>query len=435
MVQVLEETVNRCGPKFHSEVGKFRFLNELIKIVSPKYLGNRVSPRLKERTIELLYRWSMELKKEPKVFEAYQMLKKQGIVILDPVHVIKADRKMELKERKVSEIEAVHNNANVLSDMLATYRPDTTSAEEKELMKELYESCKRLRPQIFQLVSELDPKDESISDLLVANDKLTAVIQAYLQATEQPALLEIGDSHASTPPMAVKPMSSSSLLDEQLLALGLEDTPPSASRSLPNPMASSQDLADLFSCSQPTAIPPCLLSKFSMPQQPSAVVSHRSGLEELDDLAHSQLLQSLPSSSAPRTFPNSTPQKVPLNQLQRNSSTPPLGSSPPQSASPLDGLFVPLETIQPGALPPRTLYSQSGLTAVVHIGKETPRHDISVLVLSVVNKSLEPVVGFSFHAAVPKVILACFGGGTLSVIKHVYVAAYPHSTILSWFSQ
>lgn len=28
--------VNHCGGKFHSEVAKFRFLNELIKVLSPK---------------------------------------------------------------------------------------------------------------------------------------------------------------------------------------------------------------------------------------------------------------------------------------------------------------------------------------------------------------------------------------------------------------
>lgn len=27
-----------CGKRFHSEVGKFRFLNELIKVVSPKVI-------------------------------------------------------------------------------------------------------------------------------------------------------------------------------------------------------------------------------------------------------------------------------------------------------------------------------------------------------------------------------------------------------------
>ena len=34
--QVLEVCVNHCGEKFHNEVAKFRFLNELIKVLSPK---------------------------------------------------------------------------------------------------------------------------------------------------------------------------------------------------------------------------------------------------------------------------------------------------------------------------------------------------------------------------------------------------------------
>lgn len=37
--QVLETCMKTCGKRFHSEVGKFRFLNELIKVVSPKVLG------------------------------------------------------------------------------------------------------------------------------------------------------------------------------------------------------------------------------------------------------------------------------------------------------------------------------------------------------------------------------------------------------------
>ena len=36
MFQVLEACMKNCGKRFHSEVGKFRFLNELIKVVSPK---------------------------------------------------------------------------------------------------------------------------------------------------------------------------------------------------------------------------------------------------------------------------------------------------------------------------------------------------------------------------------------------------------------
>ena len=34
---VLEACVKSCGPLFHSEVGKFKFLNEMIKLVSPRW--------------------------------------------------------------------------------------------------------------------------------------------------------------------------------------------------------------------------------------------------------------------------------------------------------------------------------------------------------------------------------------------------------------
>ena len=38
--KVLEACMKNCGRRFHSEVGKFKFLNELIKVVSPK-VSNR----------------------------------------------------------------------------------------------------------------------------------------------------------------------------------------------------------------------------------------------------------------------------------------------------------------------------------------------------------------------------------------------------------
>uniref|UniRef100_A0A8D0FT26 Golgi associated, gamma adaptin ear containing, ARF binding protein 2 n=1 Tax=Strix occidentalis caurina TaxID=311401 RepID=A0A8D0FT26_STROC len=36
---VLETCVNNCGERFHNEIAKFRFLNELIKVLSPKVGG------------------------------------------------------------------------------------------------------------------------------------------------------------------------------------------------------------------------------------------------------------------------------------------------------------------------------------------------------------------------------------------------------------
>lgn len=36
--QVLEACMNHCGKRFHSEAAKFRFLNELIKVLTPKVM-------------------------------------------------------------------------------------------------------------------------------------------------------------------------------------------------------------------------------------------------------------------------------------------------------------------------------------------------------------------------------------------------------------
>lgn len=109
-LQVLEACMKNCGRRFHNEVGKFRFLNELIKVVSPKvspvkfpqvgvrflglevfgghskpcmghlfqYLGDKVSEGVKTKVIEMLYSWTVSLPDEAKVVEAYQMLKSQG---------------------------------------------------------------------------------------------------------------------------------------------------------------------------------------------------------------------------------------------------------------------------------------------------------------------------------------------------------------------
>lgn len=39
LFQTLEACVKNCGRRFHAEIGKFRFLNEIIKVVSPKVRG------------------------------------------------------------------------------------------------------------------------------------------------------------------------------------------------------------------------------------------------------------------------------------------------------------------------------------------------------------------------------------------------------------
>nr|XP_042911208.1 ADP-ribosylation factor-binding protein GGA1 [Parasteatoda tepidariorum] len=457
-LSVLQESVRKCGTHYRAEIGKFRFLNEMIKVVSPKYLGNRASSKVKRKIVEIMYLWSLELKNESKISEAYQMLKKQGVVIEDPVYLLdnytpsvipppprsansifedeekaqqlqrllrsknaedlqaanrliksmvkEADHRMEVMAKRSTELETVHNNASVLSDMLDHYRPGETSDEEKDLMKELFESCERLRPKLFRLAGELDEKDEGLGDILKANDELTVVINNYKKlmclSTEngkpdkkEASLLDLGtQSQCSS---AVPPANS--LLDDQLLALGLMDDDKvdvltsnnslSGSSNTSSSVAYKSSLADLdtiFSSSLEAGEPNVSLqpvirntnnsitssvSPITVPSSQDSIPGSK-GLEELEEISKSLLKKSMPS-SVKYDFPSSTPQKVPLSQLMQQQKAQPkndipistldksnfLSSSPltadkvSPSCSPshilsLKDIFVPLETIQPG---------------------------------------------------------------------------------------
>lgn len=105
-LQVLEACMKNCGRRFHNEVGKYRFLNELIKVVSPmvsclqidfylkrmksaltvrfsslpgfQYMGDSAPEKVKMKIVEMLYSWTVAFPNEVKISEAYQTLKRQG---------------------------------------------------------------------------------------------------------------------------------------------------------------------------------------------------------------------------------------------------------------------------------------------------------------------------------------------------------------------
>uniref|UniRef100_UPI00358F7CFB ADP-ribosylation factor-binding protein GGA1-like n=1 Tax=Myxine glutinosa TaxID=7769 RepID=UPI00358F7CFB len=81
---VLEACMRNCGARFHTEVGKYRFLNELIKVLSPKYLGARSTAKVKNKIVELMYSWTVGISNETKIQDAYKMLKRQGVIQQDP---------------------------------------------------------------------------------------------------------------------------------------------------------------------------------------------------------------------------------------------------------------------------------------------------------------------------------------------------------------
>ncbi|KAK7002628.1 ADP-ribosylation factor-binding protein GGA3 [Biomphalaria glabrata] len=282
----LEACVKNCGRYFHQEIGKFRFLNEIIKVVSPKYLGNRTSEQVKKKCIEILYSWYKGLTHEPKIAEAYRMLKAQGIVKEDPSYMdktfdpfpppkprkadfeddekaktlekllrsknpedlqaanrliksmVKEDmEKTEKRSRRINELESVRNQVKLLTEMISQYSSASSSKEELEMMKELYDNLEKQRPNLFRLASDTDENDnDGINDILKANDSVTRVMTLYKETFEgeKPAgdytvgakdscLLDLGldGSHKTINPTSAT--SNAGLLENDFKSLGLTD--------------------------------------------------------------------------------------------------------------------------------------------------------------------------------------------------------------------
>ncbi|XP_043570470.1 ADP-ribosylation factor-binding protein GGA3 [Chiloscyllium plagiosum] len=230
--------MKNCGQRFHNEVGKFRFLNELIKVVSPKYLGDRVSEKVKTKVIELLYSWTVALPEEIKIKDAYQMLKKQGVLQHDPqipvdktlilspptrpknavfednekskllARLLKSKNPVDLQEankliknmvkedearmqkitKRLNTLEEVNNNVRLLNEMLAHYNKEESTEGDKELMTELYERCEKMRRTLFKLASETEDNDNSLGEILQASDDLSRAINSYKKVVQGQAV-------------------------------------------------------------------------------------------------------------------------------------------------------------------------------------------------------------------------------------------------------
>uniref|UniRef100_A0A8C3AV48 Golgi associated, gamma adaptin ear containing, ARF binding protein 1 n=1 Tax=Cyclopterus lumpus TaxID=8103 RepID=A0A8C3AV48_CYCLU len=222
--------MKNCGKRFHSEVGKFRFLNELIKVVSPKYLGSRSPEPVKKKVLELIFSWTLGLPDEAKISDAYQMLKKQGIIKQDPElppdqllnlppprpknaifedeekskmlsrllnsshpedlkaanklikEMVQEDQKRAEKvSKRVNAIQEVKESVALLTQLLQDYDDTADNQSNAELLQDLYQRCEKMRPTLFRLASDTEDNDEALAEILQANDSLTQVINQYKQ--------------------------------------------------------------------------------------------------------------------------------------------------------------------------------------------------------------------------------------------------------------
>ncbi|XP_047405965.1 ADP-ribosylation factor-binding protein GGA1 isoform X2 [Sciurus carolinensis] len=491
-----------CGKRFHDEVGKFRFLNELIKVVSPKYLGSRTSEKVKNKILELLYSWTVGLPEEVKIAEAYQMLKKQGIVKSDPKlpedaifphppprpknvifedeekskmlarllksshpedlraanklikEMVQEDQKrMEKISKRVNAIEEVNNNVKLLTEMVTSHsQGDTASSSSEDLMKELYQRCERMRPTLFRLASDTEDNDEALAEILQANDSLTQVINLYKQlvrgeevnghAASGPipgstsALLDLSGLDlppvgTTYPAMPTHPgdqtspeqlSASVSLLDDELMSLGLSDPTPPSGPSLDGAGWNSFQSSD---GAEPPAPAPAQVPSTDIRPPPQVPPPTSSGLDDLDLLGKTLLQQSLPPEAQQVRWEKQQPApRLTLRDLQNKSScgspspsatnllhaVSPEPPGPPQPPAPtelsLANITVPLESIKPSSILPVTVYDQHGFRVLFHFARDPlpGRADVLVVVVSMLSTAPQPIRNIIFQSAVPKVM-------------------------------
>ncbi|XP_008829643.1 ADP-ribosylation factor-binding protein GGA3 isoform X2 [Nannospalax galili] len=81
--------------------------------------------------------------------------------------------------KRLHTLEEVNNNVKLLHEMLLHYSQECSSEADKELMKELFDRCENKRRTLFKLASETEDNDNSLGDILQASDNLSRVINSY----------------------------------------------------------------------------------------------------------------------------------------------------------------------------------------------------------------------------------------------------------------
>ncbi|XP_061778804.2 ADP-ribosylation factor-binding protein GGA2-like [Nerophis lumbriciformis] len=462
---VLEACMSNCGKRFHGEAAKFRFLNELIKVLTPKYFGSWTSQKVKDRLTEVLYGWTLWLKEETKIQEAYSMLKKQGFIKKDPERpetvimapppqrstdsvfdqgekatmlarllksghpedletansLIKSTMKEEQeKAEKVSKresiLKAVESSTKQLREMLDQHAVTGSSLQPSDDLKVLYDSCERLRPKLFRLASDTVDDDDALTQILSANDDLTLVVSAYKEQLGKGQCN--GRSKSEEAATNKTPTSPREIKSYHLIDLSAFDSP-QTDRKADSPSLSESSSPVFFAHLESTCNS---VTEQSAPESELLLLSPKSYFDDLvqlnggvDGESTEQSVESGPSLIA-RGCGGSSCSSNGTDIRSHNLTFTSLGSSsshcqPPghseESICPqnvLENVLVPMESIKSSQLEPITIYDQGGVHVSLHFARDSPRGhpSVAVVVLSTVNTSSLEVKDFLFQAAVPK---------------------------------
>uniref|UniRef100_A0A3P9LWT0 Golgi-associated, gamma adaptin ear containing, ARF binding protein 1 n=1 Tax=Oryzias latipes TaxID=8090 RepID=A0A3P9LWT0_ORYLA len=453
--------MKNCGKRFHSEVGKFRFLNELIKVVSPKYLGSRSPEPVKKKVLELIYSWTLALPDEAKISDAYQMLKKQGIIKQDPElppdkllklppprpknavfedeekskmlsrllnsshpedlkaanklikEMVQEDqRRAEKVSKRVNAIQEVKESVALLTQLLQDYDSSTASQSNNELIQDLYQRCEKMRPTLFRLASDTEDNDEALAEILQANDSLTHVINLYKQQVKGEIVNGNNTLNAQKPTgtalldlsgLDTSPQSPPSFPEFPTPTDGLSAPSQEMGISLLDDELMSLGLSDGTHASNPPSQP-----------EDSTLFSFQSSESTEPDLpaAPSLLLSPDPPCLSQPHSSGSTPGNSALDELDL------LGKTLLQQSLPPEGLQVkwyqtpeylllnPKSKLNHliSSLLPVTVFDGNSLRVLFHFARDSPpsRPDVLVVIISMLSSAPIPVTNINFQTTAPK---------------------------------
>uniref|UniRef100_A0A8C1XAM7 Golgi associated, gamma adaptin ear containing, ARF binding protein 3b n=1 Tax=Cyprinus carpio TaxID=7962 RepID=A0A8C1XAM7_CYPCA len=397
------------------------------------YMGDSVSDKVKNKIIEMLYSWTVVFPNEAKIADAYQTLKRQGLVKSDPeltvdkslipspptrpknpvfdnedmgkllAELLRSKNPEDLQEanrliknmvkedearvqkiaKRNNTLEEVNNNVKLLSEMLSHYDRDRSSDADRELIKELYERCDKLRRTAFKLATEAEDNDSSLGDILKANDDLSRVISSYKRIVEGQA--DDGEGEDLRQAASEGCETTGTLID--LAGLDEPSSPPTVAP--PPPLPPQVPSANPTASPIPVLPPPPRRLAGGHGSQTSSP-SHKppeqqTSLSLLDD----ELL------SLGLNDPPSVPNRLKLDELSGQWTSLQLLSCKHSE------VFL---LVSSGKVLPVTVYDKDGVRVLMHFAMDCPpgRPDVLVMVVSLLNTAPLPVRNIVLQAAVPK---------------------------------
>ncbi|KAM8842007.1 ADP-ribosylation factor-binding protein GGA2-like isoform 2-T2 [Synchiropus picturatus] len=427
-LNVLQACMDNCGTRFQSEATSFPFFNELVKIIETQDVP-AVPQKVKDKVIELLYRWKLSLKEDLGVELTYIRLKAQGIIEKDPVLpdaaptspsarscIFDREGKTQLLDRLIKSGRPEDwEAANEL--IRSTVQEDREKKEKRRLtlmqvkssaerlrqkcaenpepsadMKDLYEACERLLPDLRSLAGEAVGDEEGLAEIQAASEELTLVLSCWEERmarrgeTRREGATEKGPTSSreiktyrlidlsALEVDAESPLSpdGGALLSRKNQGDSGEDSSqtltPEKQRSYSDDLIQLNDAVELWSIRECEERGPLLRSR------------------GCGGLATSPKFPN-PSWSGPTT---ASPDRTDSSRVPR----PPVAS--------LADVFVTIGTIRSSQLEPIRLFDQDGVHTSLHFARSTDHPNVAVAVICTVNSSGLHVEDFSFMAAVPK---------------------------------